>query len=237
MICVIKHIPRVVTCFECGAQGHYRKDCPKIKNQNRGNKARVPDARGRAYALGGGDVNPGSNTVTGAAPVARAPYRLAPSEMEELSTQLQETICKGFYKAKSSLGAPVLFVKKKDGSFPNVYRLSLILEFSRRKNIYSQASQSVTIVLLAVQTPFPLVHVIDIEAFVGSTKFEVNQRVGITLKLPYRNSQFLGLPVIPGLSKDSKDCQAYDKADSRKSVKFNWGEKEETAFQTLKQRV
>ncbi|GKC84254.1 putative reverse transcriptase domain-containing protein [Tanacetum coccineum] len=56
---------RVVTCFECGTQGHYRKDCPKIKNQNRGNKARVPDARGRAYALGGGDVNPGSNTVTG----------------------------------------------------------------------------------------------------------------------------------------------------------------------------
>ncbi|GJX37487.1 putative reverse transcriptase domain-containing protein [Tanacetum coccineum] len=55
----------VVTCFECGAQGHYRKDCPKIKNQNRGNKARVPDARGKAYALGGGDVNPGSNTVTG----------------------------------------------------------------------------------------------------------------------------------------------------------------------------
>ncbi|GJX46455.1 retrotransposon protein, putative, ty3-gypsy subclass [Tanacetum coccineum] len=56
---------RVVTCFECGAQGHYRNDCPKIKNQNRGNKARVPDASGRAYALGGGDVNPGSNTVTG----------------------------------------------------------------------------------------------------------------------------------------------------------------------------
>ncbi|GJS60225.1 putative reverse transcriptase domain-containing protein [Tanacetum coccineum] len=55
---------RVVTCFECGAQGHYRNDCPKIKNQNRGNKARVPDASGRAYALGGGDVNPGSNTVT-----------------------------------------------------------------------------------------------------------------------------------------------------------------------------
>ncbi|GJV47987.1 putative reverse transcriptase domain-containing protein [Tanacetum coccineum] len=56
---------RDVTCFECGAQGHYRKDCPKIKNQNRGNKARVPDARGKAYVLGGGDANPGSNTVTG----------------------------------------------------------------------------------------------------------------------------------------------------------------------------
>ncbi|GKA25201.1 putative reverse transcriptase domain-containing protein [Tanacetum coccineum] len=56
---------RVITCFECGAQGHYRKDCPKVKNQNHGNKARVPDARGKAYVLGGGDANPGSNTVTG----------------------------------------------------------------------------------------------------------------------------------------------------------------------------
>ncbi|GJX90106.1 putative reverse transcriptase domain-containing protein [Tanacetum coccineum] len=55
----------VVTCFKCRAQGHYRKDCPKVKNQNRGNKARVPNARGKAYVLGGGDANPGSNTVTG----------------------------------------------------------------------------------------------------------------------------------------------------------------------------
>ncbi|GJR81060.1 putative reverse transcriptase domain-containing protein [Tanacetum coccineum] len=56
---------RVITCFECGAQGHYRKDCPKVKNQNRGNKAGFPDARGKAYVLGGGDANSGSNTVTG----------------------------------------------------------------------------------------------------------------------------------------------------------------------------
>ncbi|GJU44900.1 reverse transcriptase domain-containing protein [Tanacetum coccineum] len=56
---------RVVTCFECGAQGHYQKDCPNVKNQNRGNKARVLDARGKAYVLGGGDANPGSNTITG----------------------------------------------------------------------------------------------------------------------------------------------------------------------------
>ncbi|GKA24564.1 putative reverse transcriptase domain-containing protein [Tanacetum coccineum] len=56
---------RVVTCFECGAQGHYRKDCPKIKNQNHRDKARIPDARGKAYVLGGGNVNSDSNTVTG----------------------------------------------------------------------------------------------------------------------------------------------------------------------------
>nr|GEW43571.1 reverse transcriptase domain-containing protein [Tanacetum cinerariifolium] len=117
--------------------GHYCKDCPKIKNQNHGKKARIPKARGKSYVLVGGDANPGSNTVTvtvkenkdkskekrledvptvrdfpkvfpedlpglppirqvefqidlvpGAAPVARAPHRLAPSEMQELSSQL-----------------------------------------------------------------------------------------------------------------------------------------------------
>ncbi|GJS73156.1 putative reverse transcriptase domain-containing protein, partial [Tanacetum coccineum] len=47
--------------------------------------------------------------VPGAAPVARAPYRLAPSEMKELSDQLQELSDKGFIRPSSSpWGAPVL---------------------------------------------------------------------------------------------------------------------------------
>ncbi|KAJ0883873.1 putative nucleotidyltransferase, Ribonuclease H [Helianthus annuus] len=54
----------------------------------------------------------------GAAPIARAPYRLAPAELKELSTQLQELLDKGFIRPSSSpWGAPVLFVKKKDGTF------------------------------------------------------------------------------------------------------------------------
>ncbi|GJR63094.1 reverse transcriptase domain-containing protein [Tanacetum coccineum] len=53
-----------------------------------------------------------------ATPVARAPYRLAPSEMQELSNQLQELSDRGFIRPSTSpWGAPVLFVKKKDGSF------------------------------------------------------------------------------------------------------------------------
>ncbi|GJS85623.1 putative reverse transcriptase domain-containing protein [Tanacetum coccineum] len=56
--------------------------------------------------------------VLGVAPVARAPYWLAPSEMQELSAQLQELADKGFIRPSSSpWGAPVLFVKKNDGSF------------------------------------------------------------------------------------------------------------------------
>ncbi|GKB18325.1 putative reverse transcriptase domain-containing protein [Tanacetum coccineum] len=56
--------------------------------------------------------------IPGAAPVARTPYRLAPSEMQELSNQLQELADRGFIRPSTSpWGAPVLFVKKKDGSF------------------------------------------------------------------------------------------------------------------------
>ncbi|KAJ0788379.1 putative nucleotidyltransferase, Ribonuclease H [Helianthus annuus] len=56
--------------------------------------------------------------VPGATPVAKSPYRLAPSEMQELSSQLQELLNKGFIRPSTSpWGAPVLFVKKKDGSF------------------------------------------------------------------------------------------------------------------------
>nr|GEX55525.1 retrotransposon protein, putative, Ty3-gypsy subclass [Tanacetum cinerariifolium] len=55
--------------------------------------------------------------VPGTAHVARAPYRLAPSEMKELTKQLQELSDKGFIRSSSSpWGAPVLFVKKKEGS-------------------------------------------------------------------------------------------------------------------------
>ncbi|GJR89917.1 gag-pol polyprotein, partial [Tanacetum coccineum] len=51
-------------------------------------------------------------------PVARVSYRFAPSEMKELSVQLQELPEKGFIRSSSSpWGAPMLFVKKKDGSF------------------------------------------------------------------------------------------------------------------------
>nr|GEX85458.1 hypothetical protein [Tanacetum cinerariifolium] len=178
---------RVVTCFESGRQGHYKSDCPKLKDQNHGNKARnkngIGEARGKAYVLGGGDAKPDSNVVkelgsfdviigmdwlanhhaketedkseekrledmptvrdfsevfpkylpglpptqqvefqidlvSGAAPVARTPYRLASSELQELSTQLQELSDKGFIRPSSSpWGTSVLFFKKKDGFF------------------------------------------------------------------------------------------------------------------------
>ncbi|GKF77341.1 hypothetical protein Tco_0229811, partial [Tanacetum coccineum] len=56
--------------------------------------------------------------ILGAMPVARAPYRLVLSEMQELSNQLHELSDRGFIRPSTSpWGDPVLFVKKKDGSF------------------------------------------------------------------------------------------------------------------------
>ncbi|GKB20694.1 putative reverse transcriptase domain-containing protein [Tanacetum coccineum] len=214
--------PKGNGCFECGAPGHFKRDYPKLKNKDGGNR----NAQGWVYAVGNAEKrgnasgNPDSNVVTGtfllnnhyasilfdtgadrsfistafssliniaptplencydveladgklvgidtiirgctlnfldhpfnidlmpielgsfdviiglplarpvefqinlipgAAPVSRAPYRLAPSKMKELSEQLQELSDKGFMRPSSSpWGAPVLFVKKKDGSF------------------------------------------------------------------------------------------------------------------------
>nr|GEX79275.1 hypothetical protein [Tanacetum cinerariifolium] len=214
----------VPTCFECGAQGHFKNNRLKLGNRNQGNKnqgnqnqAGNGNAMARAYGVGTAGRNPYANVVTdtfllnnlcalilfdtgadksfvstafsslininpstidysydveladgkiirvefqidlipGAALVVRVPYRLAPSEMKELSDQLQELSDKGFIRPSSSpWGAPVLFVKKKDGSFWMVF----------------------------------------------------------------------------------KDCQANDQADSEK-VMFDWGDKQEADFQLLKQRL
>ena len=68
-----------------------------------------PPDRGDAFII---ELEPGT------APVSKTPYRLAPTEMAELKKQLEELTDKGFVRPSSSLwGAPVLFVKKKDGTF------------------------------------------------------------------------------------------------------------------------
>ena len=68
----------------------------------------LPPVREIDFAI---EVEPGT------VPISKAPYRMAPAELRELKVQLQELLDKGFIRPSvSPWGAPVLFVKKKDGS-------------------------------------------------------------------------------------------------------------------------
>nr|GEX51503.1 putative reverse transcriptase domain-containing protein [Tanacetum cinerariifolium] len=66
-----KGTPKGNGCFECGASRHFKRDCPKLKNKNRGNK----NAQGWVYAVGNAEknenapMNPDSNVVTDLMPV------------------------------------------------------------------------------------------------------------------------------------------------------------------------
>ena len=63
------------------------------------------------------EVNLSIEILPGTTPTSRAPYRMAPTELKELKIQLQELLDKGFIRPSvSPWGAPVLFVKKKDGT-------------------------------------------------------------------------------------------------------------------------
>ncbi|KAJ9180944.1 hypothetical protein P3X46_009128, partial [Hevea brasiliensis] len=69
-------------------------------------------------------------TLPGTAPISIAPYRMAPTELRELKTQLQELLDKGFIRPSvSPWGAPVLFVKKKDGT------LSLCIDYRQLNKV------------------------------------------------------------------------------------------------------
>ncbi|GJV17005.1 reverse transcriptase domain-containing protein [Tanacetum coccineum] len=102
-------LPVIVTCHAYREKGHYVNQCRKTTTNN---------AHGRAYMLRDRNAHQDPNVVTGTTPVDQEPYRLALSEMQELSNQLQELSDRGFIRPSTlPWGAPVLFVKKKDRSF------------------------------------------------------------------------------------------------------------------------
>ncbi|GKB40969.1 putative reverse transcriptase domain-containing protein [Tanacetum coccineum] len=59
-----KTTQNAVTCYEYGVQGHFKKDCLKLKNGNRGNQCGNGNASAKVYVVGNAGTNPKSNIVT-----------------------------------------------------------------------------------------------------------------------------------------------------------------------------
>ncbi|GJW67296.1 putative reverse transcriptase domain-containing protein [Tanacetum coccineum] len=194
--------------------------------------------------------------IPGAAPVARAPYRLAPFEMKELSEQLQELSDKGFIRPSSSpWGASVLFVKKKDRSFricidyrelikltvKNHYPLSRIddlFDQLQGSSIYSKIDLKSGYHQLRVrEQDIPKTTFRTRGIHVNPAKIE-SFKDWESPKTPMEIRQFLGLAgyyrrFIEGFLKIAKSMMKL----TQKGIKFDWGEKEENAFQLIKQKL
>ncbi|GKC92325.1 putative reverse transcriptase domain-containing protein, partial [Tanacetum coccineum] len=135
--------------------------------------------------------------IPGAAPLARAPYRLAPSEMKELSKQLQELSDKGFIRPSSSpWGALVLFVKRRMG------HSGCALTTGNRSEIRISPAES--------------------------TRARHSKDDILNLVWSLR---------VPGyaIRTDKRTCGIHGPHEPR--IKFDWGEKEENAFQLIKQKL
>nr|GEW56394.1 putative reverse transcriptase domain-containing protein [Tanacetum cinerariifolium] len=201
----------VPTCVECGAQGHFKKNWPKLGNRNQGNQNQAGNGNDVARAYG----------------VARAPYRLAPSEMKELSDQLQELSNKGFIRPSSSpWGAP----NEKE----HEEHLKLILELLKREKLYAKFSKC-EFWIPKVQF---LGHVIDSRGIhVDPTKIK-SIKDWTSPKTPTEIRQLLGLAGYYQrfIEEFSKIANPMTKL-TQKKVMFDWGDKQEAAFQLLKQKL
>nr|GEZ79200.1 putative reverse transcriptase domain-containing protein [Tanacetum cinerariifolium] len=153
--------------------------------------------------------------VPGVAPVARAPYRLAPFEMKKLSEQLKELSDKGFIRPSSSpWGALVLFIKKKDGSF-------------RMCIDYQELNK------LTVKNRYPLPRIDDLfDQLQGSS---VYSKIDLRSGYHQLRVQEQDVPKIAFRTWILKNAKPMTKL-TQKKVKFEWGDKQEAAFQLLKQK-
>ncbi|GJU18568.1 putative reverse transcriptase domain-containing protein [Tanacetum coccineum] len=179
----------------------------------------------------------------GATPVAKSPYRLEPSELEELLGQLKELQDKGFIRPSSSLwGALVLFIKKKDGSF-------------RMCIDYRELNK------LTVKNRYPLPRIDDLFDQMQGPYLDKFVIVFIDDILIYSKSQeehlrevqFLGHVINGnGIHIDPSKIEAVNNgkpldldevskvlglAGYYRSKTFDWGKEQELSFQTLKDKL
>ncbi|GJR47466.1 putative reverse transcriptase domain-containing protein [Tanacetum coccineum] len=285
-------------------KGHFKKDCPKLKNGNRGNQHGNSNAPAKVYVVGNEGTNPDFNVVTdypfninlmhvelgsfdviigmdwlskyhalidcaekivcipwgnetlivhgdeifpedlsglpstrqvefqidlmpGVAPVARAPYRLAPSEIKELLEQLQELSDKGFIRPSSSPWGAPLRVREED-ILKTAFRTRYgHFEFQVRPFGLTNAPAVFMDLMNRVCKPyldkFVIVFIDDILNY-SKNKKEHEEHLKAIMELLKKEELY---------AKFSK-CEFWI---PKKKVAFEWGDKQEAAFQTLKHKL
>nr|GEX03869.1 hypothetical protein [Tanacetum cinerariifolium] len=198
--------------------------------------------------------------VPGALPIAKSPYHLAPSELEELPEQLKELQDKGFIRPSSSTwGASVLFVKKKDGSFRmcidyrELNKLTVKNHYllPRIDDLFDQlqGSQFFSKIDLRVCRPYLdrfLIVCIDDILIYSKTQKENVDHFRLVLELLrkeklyakfskcefwLREVQFLRHVI------DSNGIHVNPSKIEAKCKTFDWGEEQELTFETLKDKL
>ncbi|GJZ49825.1 putative reverse transcriptase domain-containing protein [Tanacetum coccineum] len=272
--------------------GHFKKDCPKLKNGNRGNQRRNGNAPAKVYVVGNAGTNPDSNVVTGGDIITDVKLAelyikiLKPSIQHQLNARrtctstlsissfrnervvgaTARTIRQGLYKTQFlTLGSSGLVCQKEGRIILDVHQLSgikqddgeeslstpkdrrfirsttrheehlkAILELLKKEELYAKSSKC-EFWIPKVQF---LGHVIDSQGIhVDPAKIE-SIKDWASPKTPTEIRQFLGLAgyyrrFIEGFSKVAKPMTKL----TQKKVAFEWGDKQEAAFQTLKDKL
>ncbi|GKD42333.1 putative reverse transcriptase domain-containing protein, partial [Tanacetum coccineum] len=195
--------------------------------------------------------------IPGAAHVARAPYRLALAVLKELSEQVQELSDKGFIRPNSSpWGAPVLFVKKNDGTFRmcidyrevNKLTVKNHYPFARIDDLFDhlQGSSVYSKINLRSVMPFGLTNApaIFMDLMNGVCKPYLDKFLIVFIEdiLIYsknKEEHEEHLRLILELLKKEELYAKFSKCEFwiPKKVAFEWGDKQEAAFQTSKDKL
>ncbi|GJU84207.1 putative reverse transcriptase domain-containing protein [Tanacetum coccineum] len=214
---ITKQNQRLEHAYECGNTGHIRRDCPKLKNYRNGNGNGT--AQGRAYALGGIDASPDSNGCA---------FFLAHITTKEAEDKSEE---KRLEDVPIVRDFPEVFLEGLPGIPPT---RQVEFQIDLKEELYAKFSKC-EFWIPKVQF---LRHVIDSKGIhVDHAKLE-SVKDWASPKSATDIRQFLGLAgyyrrFIEGFSKIAKPMTKL----TQKNVKFDWGEKEEAAFQMIKQKL